>query len=211
MFGPLIPLLFSFVLLPLLVVLLQVQAVSLAFANLGLTPTSVIVIFYLSLLGSFVNIPLSRRKVRVEGKPWLPLPFPIPLFYYPPRVQRASARRERGRRSDPHSALPLCLAECAAGQGAPGYRGSERRVFRARASEEGRGHHHSRVDPSRRRGAACLPAGVRSGRTHGGGICLRRHGHTHRRRSPQLCRASTGWARTSSALAGPGSLMVSSS
>ena len=87
MFGPLIPLLFSFVLLPLLVVLLQVQAVSLAFANLGLTPTSVIVIFYLSLLGSFVNIPLSRRKVRVEGKPWLPLPFPIPLFYYPPLVR----------------------------------------------------------------------------------------------------------------------------
>lgn len=87
MFGPPIPLLFSFVLLPLLVVLLHVQAVSLAFANLGLTPTSVIVIFYLSLLGGFVNIPVSRRRIRVEGKPWLPLPIPIPLFYYPPRVQ----------------------------------------------------------------------------------------------------------------------------
>ncbi len=85
MFGPLIPLLFSFVLLPLLVVLLHVQAVSLAFANLGLTPASVIVTFYLSLLGGFINIPVSRRRIRVEGKSWLP--FPIPLFYYPPRVR----------------------------------------------------------------------------------------------------------------------------
>ena len=86
-FGPLLPLLFFFILLPLLVALVHVQAVSLAFANLGLTPTSVIVIFYLSLIGGFVNIPVSRRKIRVEGKPWPPLPFPIPLFYYPPRVR----------------------------------------------------------------------------------------------------------------------------
>jgi len=84
-FGPLLPLLFFFILLPLLVVLLHVQAVSLAFANLGLTPTSVIIIFYLSLLGGFVNIPVSRRRIRVEGKPWLPLPFP--LFFFPPRVR----------------------------------------------------------------------------------------------------------------------------
>ena len=86
-FGPLLPLLFFFILLPLLLVLLHVQAVTLAFANLGLTPTLVVVIFYLSLLGSFVNIPVSRRRIRIEGKPWLPLPFPIPLFYYPPRVR----------------------------------------------------------------------------------------------------------------------------
>ena len=87
MLGPLLPLLFSFVVLPLLVVLLQVQAVSLAFANLGLSPTLVIIIFYLSLIGSFVNIPVSRRKVRIEGKSLLPLPFPFSLFRYPPRVK----------------------------------------------------------------------------------------------------------------------------
>ena len=87
MLGPLLPLLFSFVLLPLLVVLLQVQAVSLAFANLGLSPTLVIIIFYLSLIGSFVNIPVSRRKVRIEGKSLLHLPFPFSLFRYPPRVK----------------------------------------------------------------------------------------------------------------------------
>lgn len=85
MFGPFRPLLFVFILLPLLLVLLHVQAVSLAFANLGLTPALVIVIFYLSLLGSFVNIPVSRRRIRVERKSWLSLPFP--LFFYPPRVR----------------------------------------------------------------------------------------------------------------------------
>ena len=46
MLGPLLPLLFSFILLPLLLILLHVQAVSLAFSNMGLSPTLVIVIFY---------------------------------------------------------------------------------------------------------------------------------------------------------------------
>ena len=54
---------------------------------MGLSPTLVIIIFYLSLLGSFVNIPISRRKIRVERKSLLPFPFSLPLFYYPPRVQ----------------------------------------------------------------------------------------------------------------------------
>ena len=54
---------------------------------MGLSPTFVITIFYLSLLGSFVNIPISRRKIRVERKSLLPFPFFLPLFYYPPRVQ----------------------------------------------------------------------------------------------------------------------------
>lgn len=87
MLRPILPLLFSFILLPLLLVLLQFQAVTLAFSNLGLSLTLVIVIFYCSLLGSFVNVPISRRKVRIAGRPLLPLPFPIPLFYYPPRVR----------------------------------------------------------------------------------------------------------------------------
>ena len=87
MLGPLLPLLFSFILLPLLLVLLHVQAVSLAFSNMGLSPTLVIIIFYLSLLGSFVNIPISRRRIRVERKSLLLFPFSLPLFYYPPRVQ----------------------------------------------------------------------------------------------------------------------------
>jgi uncharacterized membrane protein len=87
MFGPILQLLFSFILLPLLLVLLQIQAVSLAFSNMGLSPTLVIAIFYLSLLGSFINIPISRRKIRVERRLPLPFPFSLPLFYYPPRVQ----------------------------------------------------------------------------------------------------------------------------
>ena len=85
--GPLLPLLFSIILLPLLLVLLQMQAVTLAFANLGLSPTLVIVIFYFSLIGSFINIPVSRRKIRVERKSLLPLPSFLSLFYFPPRVQ----------------------------------------------------------------------------------------------------------------------------
>ena len=84
MLRPVLPLLFSFILLPLLLVLLYVQAVTLAFTRLGLSPAVVIVIFYLTLLGSFINIPLSRRKVRLERRRWLPLR--LPLFFYPPRV-----------------------------------------------------------------------------------------------------------------------------
>ena len=87
MLRPLMPLLFSFILLPLLIVLLQFQAVTLAFARLGLSPSLVILIFYLSLLGSFINLPLWRRRIRSEKKSPLPFPLSLLLFYHPPRVQ----------------------------------------------------------------------------------------------------------------------------
>lgn len=87
MLRPLLPLLFSFILVPLLIVLLQFQAVTLAFARLGLSPALVILIFYLSLLGSVVNIPLWRRKIRPERNSSLPFPLSLLLFYHPPRVQ----------------------------------------------------------------------------------------------------------------------------
>jgi uncharacterized membrane protein len=87
MFGPLLPLFFIFVLLPLLLVFLQVHVVTLAFTRLGLSQEMVILAFYLSLLGSFVNVPISRRRIVVYERPPLPLPFGFPLFYYPPRVQ----------------------------------------------------------------------------------------------------------------------------
>jgi len=87
MFGPLLPLFFIFVLLPLLLAFLQVHVVTLAFTRLGLSQEMVILAFYLSLLGSFVNVPISRRRIVVYERPPLPLPFGFPLFYYPPRVQ----------------------------------------------------------------------------------------------------------------------------
>ena len=186
MFGPLIPLLFSFVLLPLLVVLLHVQAVSLAFANLGLTPTSVIIIFYLSLLGGFVNIPISRRRIRVEGKSWLPLPFPFPLFYYPPRVREQVLAVNVGGAVIPillslyvlpNAPLTKVLLATAAVSAV---------CFVIARPQEGVGITIPAFIPPIVAALTRLLAGFRSGGTHGGGVYLGRHGHADRRRPSQL-------------------------
>ena len=85
---PLLPLLLFFLLsLPMLFFLTYAQVAALSFARLGLSPFGAFVLFALSLLGSGVNIPVWRERVRVEPPPVMPLPF---FFLFPlvepPRV-----------------------------------------------------------------------------------------------------------------------------
>lgn len=63
-------------------ILLNIAALS--FGRLGLTPQGGLLLLTLSLLGSVVNIPVSRRRVVVQGprRAWF---FGF-IFYHPPRV-----------------------------------------------------------------------------------------------------------------------------
>ena len=90
MFGflPLILLILLF--LPALVFLFYFNIAAISFTKLGLTPEGAMLLFGLSLLGSVINIPISRRRFVIEGGPVVRFPFPFPfpfIFYYPPRVR----------------------------------------------------------------------------------------------------------------------------
>lgn len=50
-------------------------------AKLGLSPAGAIILLWASLIGSLINIPLSRERVLVRQ------PQPFFFFYYPPTVQ----------------------------------------------------------------------------------------------------------------------------
>ncbi|HEY3374418.1 MAG TPA: DUF1614 domain-containing protein [Candidatus Aquicultor sp.] len=76
-----IGLIFSF-LLSLLFVLFLVNAVAISFTKLGLTVQQTFAIFLAVLIGGYINIPVSRRRVVVTERRALPYPF----FYYPPQV-----------------------------------------------------------------------------------------------------------------------------
>ncbi len=76
---PLLPLIFLILLLPFVLVLLFLNVVTISFANLGLSPAGTFLFLTASLLGSFVNIPLTRRRVVVRA--------PFLFFYYPPVVR----------------------------------------------------------------------------------------------------------------------------
>lgn len=69
-------------LLFLLFVLFLFNAIAISFTKLGLTPQETFLIFLAIIVGGFVNIPVSRRKIVVVEERRLPFPF----FYYPPRV-----------------------------------------------------------------------------------------------------------------------------
>lgn len=77
----LIAFIFSLI-LSLLFVLVLVNAVSISFTKLGLTPEQTFIIFIAIIIGGYINIPISRRRVVLVEERRLPLPF----FYYPPRV-----------------------------------------------------------------------------------------------------------------------------
>ncbi len=78
---PLIWLTLLILLLPFLVFLLFFQVAAFSFTKLGLTPQGAVLLFSLSLLGGFVNIPVSRRPFRVDKERFFSF-----IFYYPPRV-----------------------------------------------------------------------------------------------------------------------------
>ncbi|MHB8840921.1 MAG: DUF1614 domain-containing protein [Candidatus Aquicultor sp.] len=75
------PIVFA-LLLSLLLVLFIFNAIAISFTKLGLTPTQTFSIFVGTIIGGYINIPISRRRVIITDRRRMPFPF----FYYPPRV-----------------------------------------------------------------------------------------------------------------------------
>lgn len=82
--GCLIYLLLTALFAPLLLFLLFFNIATLSLTKLGLTPTGAVLLFTSILVGSIINIPVSRKRYEVIE----PTPFRYPfLFYNPPRVR----------------------------------------------------------------------------------------------------------------------------
>ncbi|ADD03266.1 protein of unknown function DUF1614 [Thermoanaerobacter mathranii subsp. mathranii str. A3] len=81
---PLIWIFFLILLFPFLIFVFFIQAATFSFAKLGLSPQMAVFLFSLSLIGSVINIPISRKKFIVHDEEEIFFPF---LFYYPPRVR----------------------------------------------------------------------------------------------------------------------------
>ena len=79
------PLLLLFLFIPILFGMLFFNILTLSFAKLGVHPLAAMFILTASLLGSIINLPISRQKVVVDTpRPeWLPLM----IFYDPPKVR----------------------------------------------------------------------------------------------------------------------------
>ncbi len=72
-----------FIALPILFILLFFNIVTISLGKLGLTPESALALLLATLIGSMINIPLSRRRITYEQ----PRPFYRHFFFYlPPRV-----------------------------------------------------------------------------------------------------------------------------
>ena len=83
-FGLLPMILIFILLLPAFFFLFYFNIAAISFTKLGLSPQGAMLLFVFSLVGSVINIPVSKHKIIVEEKPEMLLPF---LFYYPPRVR----------------------------------------------------------------------------------------------------------------------------
>ncbi|HZD59009.1 MAG TPA: DUF1614 domain-containing protein [Anaerolineae bacterium] len=77
----LVPLVLTLI-LSFLFILFLFNVVAISFTKLGLTPEQTFAIFFGTIVGGFINIPVSQRKVVIAEERRLPFPF----FYYPPRV-----------------------------------------------------------------------------------------------------------------------------
>lgn len=76
-----IPLLLALI-LSFIFVLFIFNAIALSFAKLGLTPGQAFAIFASIILGSYINVPVSRQKIILAEERWIPFPF----FYRLPKV-----------------------------------------------------------------------------------------------------------------------------
>jgi uncharacterized membrane protein len=71
------------VFLPLLILLLLLNVVTVSFSELGLSQTAAIILLIATMVGSMINIPISTRQIEYEE----PQPFLARYFFYvPPRV-----------------------------------------------------------------------------------------------------------------------------
>ena len=69
--------------LPIILLLLFFNIVTISFGKLGLSPEAALVLLLATLAGSVINIPVSRRRISYEQ----PQPFYSRFFFYlPPRV-----------------------------------------------------------------------------------------------------------------------------
>ena len=70
--------------LPVVFVLVFFNIVTISFGKLGLSPEAAVVLLLAMLVGSMINIPLSRRLIYEQPRPF----YSRVLFYRPPRVTR---------------------------------------------------------------------------------------------------------------------------
>jgi uncharacterized membrane protein len=79
-FGLLLPIL---IVLPIILVLIFLNVITISFGKLGLSEAAAIALLLATLIGSVINIPVSRREIVYEE----PQPFYQRFFFYlPPRV-----------------------------------------------------------------------------------------------------------------------------
>jgi uncharacterized membrane protein len=72
------------IILPIVLVLVFFDVITISYARLGLSPASAIALLVMTLIGSVINIPISRRQIQVEQQRQ---PFFARYFYYiPPQV-----------------------------------------------------------------------------------------------------------------------------
>lgn len=79
------PFILLLLLFPLLVFMLFFNVATFSFARLGLTAGGALLFMTASIVGSLINIPLSRRQIYIPRRQLFP--FPLLFFYYPPVVQ----------------------------------------------------------------------------------------------------------------------------
>ncbi|MFP3975553.1 MAG: DUF1614 domain-containing protein, partial [Dehalococcoidia bacterium] len=92
------------ILIPILLFLFFSQVITISFAKLGLSPEAAAVLLILSLVGSMINIPLSRRQISIEepGSQRTSLPF---IFYTPPKVRKQTLAINVG-----GAVIPICFS-----------------------------------------------------------------------------------------------------
>ena len=77
------PLVLALIALPIFFLLMFLNIITLSFAKLGLSPEAALVLLLGTLVGSMINIPVSRRRIVFEQ----PRPFYYRYFFYlPPQV-----------------------------------------------------------------------------------------------------------------------------
>ncbi len=82
---PILWIILAIMFLPVLLALLFFQVAAFSFTKLGLSPLGAVLLLGLSLWGSIVNIPISRRRLLLDEEN--PRPVNNYIFYYPPRVK----------------------------------------------------------------------------------------------------------------------------
>ena len=71
------------IILPILILVIFLNLISISYSELGLSKITAIILLVVTLIGSRVNIPISRRQVELEGPQTV---FSRFFFYTPPRV-----------------------------------------------------------------------------------------------------------------------------